>query len=68
MALSNFFSKIFGNKSETEDISIPSARQKIPNEDGYYRMTCPYCLKPFDVWELPFRAPSESAVSASFQA
>ena len=53
----SFWGRLFGGKGNASDeILIPSAKVKERNEHGYYKMTCPYCLASFNVWEMPFRA------------
>lgn len=42
--------------ARTPQVNIPAAKPKQQNQYGYYKMTCPFCLKEFDVWEMPFRA------------
>ena len=64
MAFPSFLKGVFKSKN-TDEIVIPAAKQKARNAEGFYRMTCPYCLEQFDVWEMPFRAQSISAVAAS---
>ncbi len=44
---------------------IPDVEIKQPNAYGYYKMTCPFCLEEFDVWEMPFRAETEQAADVN---
>jgi len=63
------FANLFGGDREPDYEAILSRPavgcEKIPEENGFYKVNCPYCLRSYEAWELEFRAVVDKGMTSS---